>query len=332
MTRFLPILLILLIIINACECNPEKEREYLSNPFFGLIPTDSVQILAPEIISTDQFEYNGTFSPNGTEFYYSINLPNRAQIVFLELVNDIWSEPKFAAFSSEFSDVDPLFSPDGARLYFTSNRPISNSTAGSKNNIWFVEKTENGWGKPKFVALTENENFYSSITTHGDIYFNTGNGDIFKATKTDSSHLIEKLPDLINLNKSVSDPFISPNEDYLIFRGNNLVNRVGITDLFISFNIDNEWTEPLNLGEPINSSAREICPYITTNGEFFIFTSNRLIEEFETSPLQPINSFIDKSKSFDNGRWNIFYTSTKFIDKLREKAEFDRSNISTNTK
>ncbi len=103
-------------------------------------------------------------------------------------------------------------------------------------------------------------------------------------------------------------------------------DRIGITDLYISFNIDNEWTEPINLGEPINSSAREMCPYVTTNGKFLIFTSNRLLKEFETSPLQPINSFVDKSQSFDNGRWNIFYTSTTFIDRLRTKALNDRKN------
>ncbi|WP_373520884.1 hypothetical protein [Aquiflexum sp.] len=319
---------ILLSLIAACTSKFEEKRNVLSNPFFGLHATDSVKILAPNIISSDQFEYNGTFSPDGSEFYYTTLLPNRGQVVFLELKENIWSEPKFATFSSNYSEVDPIFSPDGSRLYFTSSRPISDSTDLLINRIWYVERIENGWGDPQVVTLTENGDLYSSITNNGDIYFNTGAGDILKAVKSDSSHLVEKLPDIINLNKSVSDPFISPEEDYLIFRGNNLEDRIGITDLYISFNINNEWTEPINLGEPINSSAREMSPFVTSNGAFLIFASTRLMKEFETKPGESISPFMEKSTSFDNGRWNIFYTSTTFIEKLRAKAE--KAETSTN--
>lgn len=332
MTNFVAKLFILLFWISGCASKLEKERELLSNPFFGVEPSDSVRVLAPNIISSNLFEYNGTFSPDGSEFYYTVNLPNRGQIVFLELEeNNTWSEPRFAEFSSNFSEVDPIFSPDGMRLYFTSDRPLSDSSELTRNNIWFVERTNDGWSSPSMVTLTENGDYYSSITNNGDIYFNTWKtGDIYKAVKTGSSHLIERLPDVINLNKSVGDPFISPNEEYLIFRGNNLEHTIGSFDLYISFNIDNEWTEPLNLGEPINSNATEICPYITANGELLIFASNRLIKGYETQPLQFISSFKNKSESFDNGGWNIFYTSTTFIDNLRAKAEIDQHKTSTN--
>jgi hypothetical protein len=101
---------------------------------------------------------------------------------------------------------------------------------------------------------------------------------------------------------------------------NNLANSVGGSDLFISFNIDNEWTLPINLGEPINSNARESCPYVTTNGKFFIFSSTRLIKEYQPNPLESIRSFKEKSESYDNGRWNIFYNSKYFIEKLREEV------------
>jgi hypothetical protein len=57
---------------------------------------------------------------------------------------------------------------------------------------------------------------------------------------------------------------------------------------------------------------------------FLIFASNRLLVEFETEAFQPISLYMDKSQSFDNGRWNIFFTSTTFIDKLRAKAVTNR--------
>lgn len=315
--------LLLFFLIVGCNSNNEKEAESLSKPFFGIEPKDSVQVLAPNIISSSLYENNGTFSPDGSEFYYTLGLPNRGQIVFLELKDhNIWTEPRFAEFSSKYSDVDPIFSPDGSRLYFTSNRPTSDTTEATRNNIWFVEKLPTGWGKPKMVELTTTGDYYSSITSNGDIYFNTWtNGNIYKGIKTDSTYFIESLPDVINLDKSVGDPFISPNEDYLIFRGANMENTIGDFDLYISFNLNNKWTEPMNLGEPINSKAREVCPLVTTDGKLFIFSSNRLFNKYEPEPLESIDAFRNKSESFDNGGYNIYYTSTSFIEKLRAKAK-----------
>ncbi len=322
MTNSIAKSLLMLFLIAGCATKSEQQGEFLSDPFFEILPSDSVQLLAPEIISSSLFEYNGTFSPDGSKFYYTVGLPNSGKIVFLELnENNTWSEPRFAEFSSAFSEVDPLFSPDGSRLYFTSNRPVSDNANLNRNNIWFVETTEDGWSKPHMVALTETGDTYSSITNKGDIYFNTWNtGDIYKGIKTDSTYFIERLSETINLGKSVGDPFISPTEDYLIFRGNNLENTVGSFDLYISFKIDNEWTAPMNLGEPINSKARESCPYVTANGELFIFSSTRLMNEYEPKPLESIAIFRSKSESFDNGSWNIYYTSTSFIQKLRAEA------------
>ncbi len=319
----------LILLIAGCASQIEKEAEPLSNPFFGLEPSDSVQLLAPNIISSSLFEYNGTFSPDGSAFYYTVNLPNRGQIVFLELGEDnIWSEPKFAKFSSNFSEVDPMFSPDGSRLYFTSNRPTSDTSDVKRNNIWFVEKSGNNWSRPQLVTLTDTGDYYSSVTSNGDIYFNTWtNGDIYKGIKTDSTYLVERLPDVINLDKSVGDPFISPDEDYLIFRGANLENTIGGFDLYISFNIDGEWTNPMNLGEPINSNAGEICPFVTTDGKLFIFASNRLLNDFEPKPNKSINPFRIKSESYDNGSWNIYYTSTSIIETLRTRATEENRGV-----
>ncbi len=140
MINFLTKFFILLFLISGCVSRLE-ERKHLSNPFFGLKTSDSVQVLAPDIISSNLFEYNGTFSPDGSEFYYTVNLPNRGQIVLTELKeNNTWTNPKFAEFTSSFSEVDPMFSTDRSRLYFTSNRPLSDTSKRTRNNIWYVKK------------------------------------------------------------------------------------------------------------------------------------------------------------------------------------------------
>ncbi|MTI31126.1 hypothetical protein E1171_09920, partial [Cytophagales bacterium RKSG123] len=226
------IIIIVTCLLSGCSSNSNNDSINLSGPFFGIKPTDSVQILAPGIVSSNLFEYNGTFSPDGTEFYYTVNFPARSIIAFMELKTDnTWTGPAYAQFSTEYSDVDPIFSPDGTRLYFTSNRPTNDTSLVKRNNIWFVERLTNGWSTPQLVSLTEKGDYYSSLTQKGNIYFNSWKtGDIYKAIKTDSTYLIERLVDVINLDKKVGDPFISPNEDYLIFRGENLEGGYGSSD------------------------------------------------------------------------------------------------------
>jgi Tol biopolymer transport system component len=105
--------------------------------------------------------------------------------------DNTWSKPAIAKFSGKYSDVDPILSPDGTRLLFTSYRPSDGS--GGRANIWYVERIGDDWGEPQFISLTENGDYYSSSTTSGVIYFNVWKtGDIFRAVKTDSTYSTEK--------------------------------------------------------------------------------------------------------------------------------------------
>jgi hypothetical protein len=63
--------------------------------------------------------------------------------------------PKTAEFSGKFSDKDPFIAPDGKRIFFASVRP---NGRGEKNNfdIWFVEKTSDGWGEAKNLGTIVN--------------------------------------------------------------------------------------------------------------------------------------------------------------------------------
>ena len=46
--------------------------------------------------------------------------------------------------SDEYSDFEPLLSPDGSQLFIMSDRP------GGKGSmdLWVSSRTENGWGSP----------------------------------------------------------------------------------------------------------------------------------------------------------------------------------------
>jgi hypothetical protein len=55
-----------------------------------------------------------------------------------------------------------------------------------------------------------------------------------------------------------------------------LLYGFGGHDLYISFRKqDNAMTEPVNLGKEINSSSNDWIPFVTSDGKYFFFTSNR---------------------------------------------------------
>ena len=50
---------------------------------------------------------------------------------------------------------------------------------------------------------------------------------------------------------------------------------VGRADIYISHLENGRWSEPMNLGEAVNSEASEYGAMISPDGRFFFFTSSR---------------------------------------------------------
>ncbi|MEM6262891.1 MAG: hypothetical protein AAGI38_10315 [Bacteroidota bacterium] len=318
----IPVLLILACCLALAACSQPKTekatpKEGLTNPFFGVAPADTPQLLAPGILSASTTEYNGTFNPPGTEFYYTTEVGGKGYITFTKMgPNNQWTSPEIAPFSGTYSEYDPLFSPDGNRLYFTSRRPLPESEETGNAYIWYLDRQETGWSAPQPLFLTTKGDYHSSVTRTGTIYFNIWQtGDIYKATPSDTGYVVEALPDAINGRRDVGDPFISPDEDYLIFRG-YFREGYGMGDLYISFNIEGEWTAPENLGPQINSSRHEMCPSVTPDGKLFVFSSNRLTDLPNNPSLEELN---EKFTSHDNGLRNLYYQSAGFIQELKQK-------------
>ena len=60
----------------------------------------------------------------------------------------------------------------------------------------------------------------------------------------------------------------------LFFAASNPANKANI-DIFFTYNKDGLWSKPENLGDAINTTAYESHPYISPDGSFLVFTSDR---------------------------------------------------------
>jgi len=86
---------------------------------------------------------------------------------------------------------------------------------------------------------------------------------------------LESLPHCINLPLSWNySPFIAPDESYLIFSSNRPGSLDDHGDLYISFHdiSTDTWSEPVNMGRPINTRGQESSPGLSPDGKYLFFT------------------------------------------------------------
>ena len=82
------------------------------------------------------------------------------------------------------------------------------------------------------------------------------------------------LPRSINLPPFLNwTPFIAPDESYLLFSSNRHSPDTDAGDLYIGRHlVDGNWTDPVSLGEPVNSERQERFPMISPDGKYLFFT------------------------------------------------------------
>ena len=128
--------------------------------------------------------------------------------------------------------------------------------------------------------MSDWEDFYPIITESGNLYFNSqrdgpGTSNIFRSARTGESYeSAEKLPPPINSEFREFDAFVSPGEDMIIFSSNR-PGGLGRADIYMSRLENGSWSEPLNLGEAVNSEASEYGAMLSPDGRFLFFTSSR---------------------------------------------------------
>ena len=91
--------------------------------------------------------------------------------------------------------------------------------------------------------------------------------------------------------------FIALDENFIIF-DSKLAENYGKADIYVAFKtINDNWSEPINLGPLVNTEYLETCPSLSPDGKYIFF--GRYNDENEKS--------------------NIYWISSEIIYKLREK-------------
>jgi len=258
---------------------PDLRGAWLGQPE----PGDAPERFALGIVSGHGFNSEhspAAFSPDGTEVYWTQAFGG--PILFSRLEGGRWTRPMPAPFVSEYGEGEPIFSPDGERLYFLSMRPLEPGAEPGDENIWYVARERDGWSEPRAVDPVVNDfdhHWLFSISEAGTLYFSSvreggyGSRDIYRSRSVNGVHQPpENLGPVINTDGGEHTPFIAPDESYLIFASTAHGPTEGMFHFVISYREpDGGWSTPRALDQitaPVNDP---LCPLITADGKFMFF-------------------------------------------------------------
>lgn len=267
---------------NTLKKIPALKGEYLGQTKPGLTPL----IFAIGFVSTEYRQLNAVFTPDMKEFYFAVQKPNAPlSIMVTKQVNNQWTTPAAVSFSGKYSDVDHSISPDGRTLFFSSGRPLKKGEKPKRDHdFWMTKRSAGEWTEPQHLGLevnSEREDYYPVVTKNGTLYFSSqregeGTNNIYRSQLQDGKYgKGEKLGDTVNSSSRDFDPFIAPDENFIIFASER-PGGFGASDLYISFRKkDGTWTKAKNMGEKINSSSSDYTPMLSPDGKYLFFTSGR---------------------------------------------------------
>lgn len=278
-------LLLLCIIAAPAAANddafPRLEGPYLGQPPPGLEPVR----FAPGILPVDGVEHCfPAFSPDGLElFWLRVDVSGekpRGEIWTMREIDGYWHEPRLAPFSGKYNDHAPVFSSDGSRLYFSSDRPGGIEKCKS---IWYVERTDSGWSQPVYLGSPPNMEICATQQTFADdktVYFvgrypgaQWGVG-IYRSPFIEGSYK-EPAPLDSTINTINADlyPFIASDGSYLLFGSGRPGTVSSETDLFISIRgEDGMFGEPVHLDAKINNGLTVSFSCISHDGKYLFFS------------------------------------------------------------
>lgn len=196
-----------------------------------------------------------TYFGIGESYLFSGDYPNATKYLNTYQTKGNLSEKSKSLVAKYLHDA--AFSIQNQQKNVTTLRSISDDI-NTKNDEYFPQLTADNQ-TIIFTRKTDNqENFYQSRSSNGE----------WKEVK--------KLEGEINSDRfNEGAHCISPDGKYLFFTGCNRPNGLGSCDIYVSKKENGRWSEPFNLGSPINTRGWEAQPSISADGKTLYFVSNR---------------------------------------------------------
>lgn len=190
--------------------------------------------------------------------------------------------------NSSAYEIMPIISQDGEKLYFTRDLHPDNFGIKKNQDIWIAIRDTNGeFNEAQNIGEPLNNdyhNFALGLSTDenklyvGNVYMPDGTVKSgLSVSKFDGYSWEKPEPILSNLklkNNQVNYCF-APNGKTIIISANLEDQGFGENDLYAIFQKgDGSWSEPINLGETINTAGMDITPFLSADMSTMYFSTN----------------------------------------------------------
>ncbi len=323
-------------LIRSFNPGPVPLKGRMINVFFEKTPYK---------VAAVKLEFDGTALSD----YFSIdavgiadvNIPIIADISIPELLSKgLIIEKLDKNVNSDYSELNPLLSPDGKTLYFSrKNHPENMGGVNDKEDIWYSELGQDGkWALAKNMGPKFNNdgpNFVNAIAATPD-----GNSVLILGNKyLPNGKMLAGVSMSTNVNGNWTKPmamniendynfnekanyFLANTKKTLIMSIEREDSRGG-RDLYVSFQKkDSVWSEPLNLGAVVNTANEESAPFLASDDKTLYFSSNgfsgfggadvyvtKRLDDTWTNWSEPQNMGPDINSKLDDLFFNIPSTS-----------------------
>lgn len=304
-----------LLLIN---CAKQDNIQVLKGPYLGQEPPGmNPEVFAPGIISTGFDELFGSFTPDGKEFYYILGGEPVWTILVTKQEKGVWTKPEVASFSPRYRSKFCL-SPDGNKIILTSLRPLNGKGEPAKIfHTWMVERTATGWSEPKLIKMLDRA-FAPTLAANGNIYFfihHLERYDLYMSACLDGQYTEPvRLGHAVNSARDEFDPWIAPDESYLMFTS----NRSGKNSIYICYKKkDGSWTQATHMGPVVNSMDWINVGSVTPDGKYlFLFAIQSKYKSYIEKPIS-YKEKIEILSGPGNGSIDIYWMDTGIIKKFK---------------
>ncbi|MEW5924213.1 MAG: hypothetical protein AB1746_09515 [Candidatus Zixiibacteriota bacterium] len=264
------------------ESGPKPAGPYLGQNPPGMIP----EIFATGIVSTADFEHSKLeFTADGSTYYWAAQPAGNEsgsltqKIWFVKKSNDTWAKPQQLSVDQVGNRSATVFPLTEDIIYIGSGDKSATDAHSLKYDVYRIDKEHKMVEKvsEKFPMLKTCWSF--SFAKNGNLYYDHPEGETYDIYCSEYSDGVYAEPQ--KLNSSINDgntsvqPFVSPDESYLIFCSFRPGGQ-GIADLYISFRQkDGSWSDARNMGDTINTEMLERFPSVSPDGRYLFFTRNK---------------------------------------------------------
>ena len=283
---------ITILILLLAGCIKKDDFPTLEGPYLDQKPPGkTAEIFAPGIISNPDSRdlIHGFFDQGNLLILYRYPIDfkgdwTKQPLILMRYIHGKWTAPYESNLPGKpwFYNLETV--SEGEQIIFAWPQNLNGSGSPRELYLWNSIKTRKGWKEPVRFKAPINTGFetWPSLTRDKILYFfskrpgGMGEFDIYRSVPENGEYKkAQNLGSGINTGYIEEDPFIAPDESYLLFDSNR-PGGFGSYDLYIAWKEkDGDWGSPINLGERINSEFAENRAFISPDGKYLFFTSNR---------------------------------------------------------